>query len=308
MKVRSVRPVDALDRILGSVDALRNGGALYLLLAGFSGGGLFLAMARSSAAGDPTGQAPWWQLVLALAVAFYGANAAGLVLMDQARGRPCRSIGEALRDALRPALRLLALLALLAFAAALLFGAAAALLAGGRLPAVGPAVFGLAVPLAVLLLGGGLLVLALVIGPLAAPAAWSGEPLGGMLRFLLGLLRTRLVEAVLLVLAVAGLTALVGALVTFVVASGARAVLLLSELVGPDLPMDQWIAGLYGYGLRTLGAARQPIVQDPRAAAALVGGGLVFALALALPGLVYLRGHCAVFLALAGDEPTPDAP
>jgi hypothetical protein len=279
MKVRSVRPVDALDRILGSVDALRNGGALYLLLAGFSGGGLFLAMARSSAAGDPTGQAPWWQLVLALAVAFYGANAAGLVLMDQARGRPCRSIGEALRDALRPAL-----------------------------PAVGPAVFGLAVPLAVLLLGGGLLVLALVIGPLAAPAAWSGEPLGGMLRFLLGLLRTRLVEAVLLVLAVAGLTALVGALVTFVVASGARAVLLLSELVGPDLPMDQWIAGLYGYGLRTLGAARQPIVQDPRAAAALVGGGLVFALALALPGLVYLRGHCAVFLALAGDEPTPDAP
>ena len=37
--------------------------------------------------------------------------------------------------------------------------------------------------------------------------------------------------------------------------------------------------------------------QD-HAAAALVGGGVVFALALLLPGLVYLRGTCAVYLAM----------
>jgi hypothetical protein len=39
------------------------------------------------------------------------------------------------------------------------------------------------------------------------------------------------------------------------------------------------------------------------ALARVVGGGLVFMLALVLPGLVYLRGACAIYLALeARDE------
>jgi len=39
----------------------------------------------------------------------------------------------------------------------------------------------------------------------------------------------------------------------------------------------------------------------PHGAAALVGGGIVFALALVLPGLVSLRGFCAVYLAVRED-------
>ena len=42
-----------------------------------------------------------------------------------------------------------------------------------------------------------------------------------------------------------------------------------------------------------------------KAAAALVGGGLVFAVALVLPGLVYLRGTSAVYLALTEPPPPP---
>ncbi|MEO6031103.1 MAG: hypothetical protein ABIP61_04220, partial [Burkholderiaceae bacterium] len=56
------------------------------------------------------------------------------------------------------------------------------------------------------------------------------------------------------------------------------------------------MAGLFGYGLRSLGAAGAPQASG-HAAAALIGGGVVFALALLLPGLVYLRGTCAVYLA-----------
>ena len=49
------------------------------------------------------------------------------------------------------------------------------------------------------------------------------------------------------------------------------------------------MAGLFSYGLRAR-AAGAPAGSTGHAAAALVGGGVVFALALVLPGLVYLRG------------------
>jgi hypothetical protein len=72
--------------------------------------------------------------------------------------------------------------------------------------------------------------------------------------------------------------------------------------VGIDLPPQQLMAGLFGYGLRALGAAGAPVAASPLGVAALIGGGVVFALALALPTLVYLRGCCAVYLALREDE------
>jgi hypothetical protein len=58
------------------------------------------------------------------------------------------------------------------------------------------------------------------------------------------------------------------------------------------------MAGLFGHGLRSLGAAGAPAAQNAYGAAALIGGGVVFALALVLPGVVYLRGMCSAFLAL----------
>jgi len=67
---------------------------------------------------------------------------------------------------------------------------------------------------------------------------------------------------------------------------------------GVDVPPRLLMAGLFGHGLRSLGAAGAPVAASPHAQAALVGGGVVFVVALVLPALVYLRGNCAVFLAL----------
>jgi hypothetical protein len=58
------------------------------------------------------------------------------------------------------------------------------------------------------------------------------------------------------------------------------------------------MAGLFGRG--AAGA-----LASPHAAAALVGEGFVFALALVLPGLVYLRATCAVYLAMCEDSAEP---
>jgi len=292
------RPLRALNRVLSSIDSVRNGRALFALLGSFSIAGLLLAMAESSLVRN----GGWWGIVeagLAFTVAFYGGNAAGLLVMDDAQGRARREVTEAVRDALTSAHRLLlVLIAALVIGSAVL-GLLLALLWLCRLPVVGPLLFGAVVPLGVLVLGLVSLTAVAVVGPLAAPAVWSGLGVRATLRFLARQVRQRLLFAALLSAAVSLLTAAVAALVSFGVIAGGRTVAALAVLVvGVDLPPQQLMAGLFGFGLRSLGAAGAPVAQNAHGAAALVGGGLVFALALVLPGVVYLRGVCSAFLAL----------
>jgi hypothetical protein len=296
------RPLDALNRILGSVEAVRNARAMFVLLATFGIAGLLLAMASASLVRDAT---TWGALQggAAFTAAFYGSNTAGLLLMDEARGRPLREVADALRDALGTAHRLLLVLLVVAMLLALLVGAVSVALLAARLPYVGPALFGLAVPFGVLVLGGAMLAMATVVAPLAAPSIWSGRSVRDTLALLWRNVRQRLVFVALLMAAVSALTAVVAALVAFVVAGGGRAVAVLSILVtGVDLPPQQLMAGLFGYGLRSLGAVGAEASKSPLGAWALIGGGVVFAVALVLPVLVYLRGVCSVYLALEGDE------
>jgi hypothetical protein len=298
-------PLDALNLVLGSVDAVRNLRAWYVLLATFAMAGLLTAMAETSLA---QGLSRWWPLHAgaALFVAFYGGNAAGILLMDEARGAAAREIGDAVRASLLTAHRLLLVLLLVATAYALLAGALLALLWLCRSavtgPLVGPLLFGAVVPLGVVSVGLALLALLAVVVPLAAPGVWAGGRVTDIVRQLARLVRHRLPMVALLMAAVSVLTAGVGALVSFVVMAGGRIVAQLGVVVvGVDVPAQQLMAGLFGYGLRSLGAAGAPTGSTAHGAAALVGGGVVFVLALVLPGLVYLRGTCSVYLALGDD-------
>lgn len=295
-------PLEALGQVLQSLDALRNGPALVMLLATFASAGLLLAMAEASLARETLG---WGQIQAgaALTIAFYGSNAAGLLLMDEARGRPSRDPLDALRDALLSAHRLLVALAALLVGYALLAGAIVGLFWLSRSavsgPVAGPLLFGLLVPFGVVAIGLMLLSLLVVVVPLAAPAVWSGATIAAVLRAMLRLIRHRLLVVALLMAVVALLAAAAGALVSFVVMAGGRAVAVLGvEVVGVDVPAQQLMAGLFGYGLRSLGASGAPVTASAHGAAALVGGGVVFAVALVLPGLVYLRGACAVYVAM----------
>lgn len=298
----ALEPLDVLGRILAGIDVLRNLRALAVMVGTFAAAGLLLAMAEASLA---RGNA-WWgpiQVGMALTVAFYGGNAAGLLVMDQARGLPVREVGDALRDALASAHRLLGALLIVFALAAAVAGLLAGLLWLSRAsvtgPWLGPVLFGLAVPIAVLGFGGLLLALLAVVVPLAAPALWSGAGSLAIVRELLALVRTRLLTVALLMAAVSLLAAAVGGVASFVVMAGGRVVAELGvAVVGIELPAEQLMSGLFGRGLRSLGATGAPVAASAHGAAALVGGGVVFALALVLPGLVYLRGACAVYLAL----------
>jgi hypothetical protein len=275
----AARPLEALGRVLTCVEAVRNGPAWFALLLAFAAAGWLLACADLAlTAHAPTAAAAWGGV--SLTVLFYGTNTAGLLLMDQARGVAPRQARQALRDALAHSHRLLLVLLAVLLVAALGLALVAAALAATRVPVLGPALFGLLLPAAVLLVG------------LTVRATLS---------MLWRHVRQRLVFVALLMGAVSGLAALVGALASFAVVAGGRIVSMLAVLAaGIEVPPKLLMAGLFGHGLRSLGATPIPAGASPYVGAALVGGGLVFMLALALPALVYIRGTCSVYLALEG--------
>jgi hypothetical protein len=307
--MRERDPLSGLRLVLRSVDAVRNRHALFALLATFASAGLLVSMAEASLARDAAAAASL-QAGVALFLAFYGGNTVGILVMDQARGRAVRGLPAAFRTALLTSHRLLLALAVVLGAVAVGAGVLLALLWLSRVsvsgPVVGPVLFGLVVPFGVLAVGLGALTLLAVVVPLTAPAVWSGGGAMQAAQILSEIVKRRLLTALLLMAVVSVLTAGAGAIATFVVVTGGRVIAELGvRVVGVDVPAPQLMAGLFGRGLRTLGEAGVPTATNAHAAAALVGGGVVFALALLLPGLVYLRGSCAAYLALAGDEPSP---
>jgi hypothetical protein len=298
--VMRVQPVEhgalqALNSVLQSIESVRNARALYLLLLAFAGAGLMMTLAQGALARESSTAAALW-LAAAFFSLFYASNAAGLVLMDEACGREPRLPAEALRDALRTAHRLLAVVLCVLAAAALLLAVVLGLLWATRLPGLGPTLLGAVVAVGVPALGlAGVALLALA-GPLAAPAVWAGLGVRQTLRLLQQQVRRRFAHALMLSAAVSLLTATVAGLVSVVVLAGARALLALAVgVLDIDLAPQPFLAALFGQGLRmapgapALSAATQ---------SALTGAGLVFALGLVVPGVVYLRGLCELFLAL----------
>lgn len=288
----------SLGRVLTSVDAVRDGRALYLLLAAFAGAGLALASARASMG---RAELAWavGQGAAALFVAFYGAQAAGLLLMDRAMGRSPRDVADAVQDALgmghRTLLALLGMILLTLLGTGLLLG----LFWLCRLPQLGPWLFVLVVPLTVCVIGLALMAVAAVVAPLTGPSVWAGASAWQAVRELAWLIRHRLLQSTVLALALSAVTALVGAGVSLVVLIGGR---LMAEasvwILGVDIPPEAFMAGLLGLPIEAGMADQLSSQAASYIAAATVGGGVVFAVALVLPTAVYLRGVCEIYLVL----------
>jgi hypothetical protein len=298
----------ALVRVLASIEAVRDGRAIYVLLAAFSGAGLAVASAQASFG---RGQINWaiGQGAAALFVAFYGSNAAGLILMDRAMGRPGRDVMQAVEDALGIAHRVLAALLVML----LLVGAVAGALLGlywlSGLPKVGPWLFIGVVPLTVVVIGLVIMAVAAVVAPLTGPTVWAGASSVGSVRTLLWLIRERLLQAGVLVAGLSLATGLVGAATSVFIVVGGRVMAEASVFVlGVDVQPQILMAGLFGYGLHSINAAGIPREALPYISSATVGGGVIFALALVLPTVVYLRGVCEVYLALMASEAAQGAP
>jgi hypothetical protein len=288
----------ALVRVLGSIESVRDGRAMYVLLSAFSGAGLAIATAQASLAKSQTNWAVF-QGALGLFIAFYGSNAAGLLLMDRALGRPAREVMAAVEDALGVGHRVFITLAvMLSLGAAVAAGLLGLLWLCG-LPVVGPWLFAAVVPLTVVAIGLVLMMGAAVVGPLTGPTVWGGASSLDSIRTIWVFGRRHLLHAAVLMVALTGVTGLVGAGTSAVVLIGGR---LMAEasvwMLGIDLEPQVLMVGLFGGGLHNIDARSVPKEALKHTMAAAVGGGVVFSVALVLPTLVYLRGVCEVYLSL----------
>ena len=265
---------DAVIGTLGSMAGLRNGPALIALLASLFIGVLVSGLSSRLGLGGALLGA-----LLFLVVAAVGVNAAGLLQLDAARGVAPRRLADAFLAGALCIPRVLLLGVVLLAAAVAVFVVLAIVFAICKLPLIGPLLYLVAFPASVVVAGVALCGLALAF-VLALPAIWQGMTALGSLAQALAMLRERALEVLLSLVLLAVLCAAVAAVIGVVLGLGlVPAVGLSVAILGTGIgSYESMIAITQGYG----GASH--------AIAALLGGGLLWALAVSLIAQVYLRG------------------
>lgn len=280
---------DAFSSLFQAIGGLRNRRALVAML-GCLVVAVFLVGLLTVALGGSIGGFVLAGLVFVVATGA-GVNAAGLLLMDQAKGVPSRGLVDALVYGLMCIPKVIALALMLFGVALLVFLALALLFFVCKIPGLGPLLFVVVFPLSVLVAGltlTGLFVCLL----LALPAVWEGAGIMRAIAQTLAVVRSRLVETLLLLFIVGFLAVVVGFMVFGVLVSGLL----------PSIGMSASIlgAGVGGMGLGSvMGMASGMGDLASGSGYAIAGGlgtGLLWALSATLVGQVYLLGLCLVYL------------
>ena len=280
-------PGHAFSSLFRAVGGLRNWRAIVALVS-CTVAGILVAFAlylTSGALGVLAGLLAF--LVYAIAVGT-GVNAAGLLHMDDARGVAPRSIVDAIVGGLMCIPKLVVLALALIAVEIVFFIALALILVICKIPYLGPLLFTVVFPLAVIAAGVTICGLFLCL-LMSLPAIWQGATIMRALAQTLAIARSRLIEAVLLLLGV-GFLAFAVALVIF----GVLGIGLL-----PTLGMSAGIIGIgggMGGGLGSVMGMMQGFGGSGHAVAGMVGGFVLWALAGSLVGQVYLLGLCIVYL------------
>lgn len=292
---------DAFSSLFQSINGLRNRRALAALLGcmvvGILVAGLFSLMATR----------------LGFFVAFLGGlflfvaaatgiHAAGVLLMDQARGAPLRSLPDAVVYGLLCIPKFIVLVLALALVAIAVFIALAIVYFICKIPVLGPILFVVVFPLSVVISGLTLCGLFLCMF-LALPAIWEGATITRAIAQALAIARSRLVESILLLAVVGLLSGVIGFIVFSVLFTGLMPSIGLSaSILGGDglyslMGMMRRGGGDFGeMGGGMGGGIGGGAGSAGYAIAAGIGAGLLWALAGSLLSLVYLLGLNLVYL------------
>jgi hypothetical protein len=282
----------AFTSMFRSIDGLRNRRALVAMLGcmvvGVLGAGLFSLLAAHLG----VFMALLGGLFMFVATAA-GINAAGVLLMDQARGLVSRSLADAVVYGLLCIPKFVVLTLALVLVAIGVFVVLAFVYFVCRLPGLGPILFVVVFPLSVVISGLTLWGLFLCM-LLALPAIWEGATITRAVAQTLAIARNRLVEAVLLLALVGLLAGVVGLIVSSVLFSGLMPSIGLSaSVLGGDGLTS--MLGMMRQGGTDFGAGGDA-GSAGYAVAAGVGAALLWALAGSLLSLVALLGLNLVYL------------
>ena len=220
-----------------------------------------------------------------------GVSAAGVLLMDQAKGIELRSVNDAIVQGLKCLPKFILLCLALLAVALVVFVALALVYLVCKIPLLGPLLFVVVFPLSVVIAGVTVCAL-LVCMLLALPAIWEGATITHAIAQALTIARSRLVESLVLLAVVGVLSALVAFIVFGVLFSGLMPTIAMSASIlgggGIGQMMGVMQGADYGGGVGMGGAGY--------ALAAGVGAGLLWALAGSLVSLVNLLGLNLVYL------------
>ena len=151
-------------------------------------------------------------MLLAFVVMMAGFSGVGIMLMDKAKNQPVRSFAAAASAGLLclPKFLLIALVMTVAFIAYMIVAAIIYFVC--KIPFVGGIVAFIAHPVLVLSFAAVLVALIWVVGPLMAPALWSGLPVKAAIANVLAIARKRLIEVVLMEVLLYIILSLIGVL------------------------------------------------------------------------------------------------
>ena len=225
-----------------------------------------------------------------------GVNAAGVLLMEQAKGVPSRSLGEAIVYGLMCIPKFI-LLGLALFAVSLVvFVAIAIVYVICKIPVLGPILFVIVFPVSVVVAGLTLCGLFLCMF-LALPAIWEGATITRAIAQALAIARSRLIESMLLMAVVWALSLVVGIIVFGVLFTGLMPMLgMTASILGGD-SMGGMLGLMRSRGeFGDMGGGGFGGSGAGHFIAAGIGGGLLWALAGSLLSLVHLLGLNLVYL------------
>ena len=274
----------AFSSLFHAVDGLRNRRAIVAMLGcaivGVIVVGLLVAM---------TGSPGFFAALLAMLVWIVaigtGVNAAGLLQMDHARGISPRSIADALAYGLMCIPKLIVVALAFVAVEVAVFIVIALLLLLCKIPFLGPLLFVVVFPLSVVVIGVTIVGLFLCM-VLSLPAIWQGATITRALAQTLAIVRSRLVEAVLLLVFVGFLCFAVASIIFGVLVTGLM----------PTLGMSYSLVGFGGIGMESIMAMPQGYSGGGHAVAGAIGAALLWAVAASLVGQVYLLGLSLVYL------------
>lgn len=283
---------DAFSSLFQAINGLRNRRALFAML-GCLVAGVLVAGVFSVLAGSLGYVMAFLGGVAMFIAGATGINAAGVLLMDQARDLPPRRLADAVVYGVMCIPRFLLLALMLFIVAVAVFIALAIVYAICKIPVLGPLLFVVVFPVSVVVFGLTLCGLFLCMF-LALPAIWEGASITRAVAQTLAIARNRGVESLLLLAVVGLLAGVVGFIVFSVLFSGLMpAVGMSTAILGNEGfgSMFGWMPShADGLGQGSAGSAASYAI------AAGMGAGLLWALAGSLVSLVYLLGLNIVYL------------
>lgn len=290
---------DAISSLFQAIGGLRNRRAL-LAMAACLIGAVLIGGLSSYALGRTGGFGVLLTMLVVLVAVYTGINAAGMLLMDQARGVPLRGLVDALVYGLLCIPKVIVLGIAFFLVALAVFIVLAIVFFVCKIPALGPVLFTVVFPLAVVIAGVTVSGLALCMF-LALPAIWEGATITRAIAQSLAIVRSRLVETFVLMVMVGFLSFFVGLIVFGVLFSGLFPTLGLSAAIiggGGGMEYGGGMRGGMGGGMGPLGGL-MGMMSGGGGAHAVAGGigfGVLWAIAATLVSQVWLLGLNLVYL------------